>query len=238
MGDRIALRDPEGFMPATLKLTHIWRPNKMREAQAVYGTDSSSHPGVRYLMEQVGEVYLGGEVEGVQLPAHHDFENLWDTPQELRHLFHKMGWRRIVAFHTSNPLHRLHRELILQLAKEHRCHILLHPAVGETKPGDLHYYARVHCYKALRRRFPHDMAALSLLPLAMRMAGPREALWHAIINRNFGCTHFIVGPHHASPPRSTATVPITTANTRPRITSSDLPRISASRSWPCPSITM
>jgi sulfate adenylyltransferase len=115
-----------------------------------------------------------------------------------------MGWRRIIAFHSSNPMHRLHRDMILQLAKDHQAHVLLHPAVGMTKPGDLHYYARVHCYKAVRARFPHELAQLSLLPLAMRMAGPREALWHALVNRNYGCTHFIVGPDHASPPRNGA----------------------------------
>jgi sulfate adenylyltransferase len=97
-------------------------------------------------------------------------------------------------------MHKLHRRLIIDAAKQHQAHILIHPAVGETKPGDLHHYARVHCYKALQRHLPHELTALSLLPLAMRMAGPREALWHAIINRNFGCSHFLVGPDHASPP--------------------------------------
>jgi sulfate adenylyltransferase len=201
-GQQIALRDPEGFMPAVMTVTDIWRPGKQAEAQAVFGTRSGSHPGVRHLLEQEGPVYLGGRVEGIQLPAHHDFESLWDTPEELKHLFRKMGWRRVLAVHSSNPMHRLEREVILQIAKDQQAHILLHPAVGVTKPGDLHYYARVHCYKALRRRFPHDMAALSLLPLAMRMAGPKEALWHAIVNRNFGATHFMVGPDHASPPAS------------------------------------
>ena len=105
-------------------------------------------------------------------------------------------------FAASMPRHRLHREIILSTAKQHGTHILLHPAVGITKPGDLHYYARVHCYKAIQKHFPHNLAALSLLPLAMRMAGPREALWHAIVNQNFGATHFMVGPDHASPPDS------------------------------------
>lgn len=200
IGQKIALRDPEGFMPAVLTLTDIWMPDKEREVEAVFGTASREHPGVRCVLEQEQPVYLGGTVEGIQLPAHHEFENLWDTPEELRHLFRKMGWRRVVAFHSSNPMHRLHRQLILEVAKRHQAHILLHPAVGVTKPGDLHYYSRVHCYQALRKHFPHELAALSLLPLAMRMAGPREALWHAIINRNYSCTHFIVGPDHASPP--------------------------------------
>ncbi|MCP4043034.1 MAG: adenylyltransferase, partial [Gammaproteobacteria bacterium] len=204
-GQKIALRDPEGFMPAVLTVEESWQPDKKREAQAVYGTDAASHPGVRHLYDEVKETYITGTLEGIQQPNHYDFETLWDTPEEMRGLFEKMGWRRIVAFHTSNPMHRLHREMILSVVREKEAHVLLHPTVGVTKPGDLHYYARVHCYKAIRHHFPHNLAALSLLPLAMRMAGPREALWHAIVNQNFGCTHFIVGPDHASPPSASLT---------------------------------
>jgi sulfate adenylyltransferase len=111
-----------------------------------------------------------------------------------------LGWRRVVAFQTSKPMHRLQREITIKTAKALQAHILLHPTVGMTKPGDLHYYARVHCYQAIRRHFPHNLATLSLLPLAMRMAGPREALWHAIVHQNYGCSHMIVGPKHAAPP--------------------------------------
>ena len=199
-GSYIALRDAEGFMPAVLKVNEIWQPDKKHEAEAVYGTLSDQHPGVRYLYEQVQNTYISGTVEGTQLPVHYEFQNLWDTPEELRSLFLKMGWRKVLAFQTSKPMHRLQRDIILQAAKEIGGHILLHPTVGMTKPGDLHYYARVHCYQAIRRHFPHNLAALSLLPLAMRMAGPREALWHAIVHQNFGCSHMIVGPKHAYPP--------------------------------------
>jgi sulfate adenylyltransferase len=198
-GDRIALRDREGFMPAVLKLTQIWRPDIEREAEAVYGTGSPEHPGVAYLQQQGGEYYLGGLVEGLQLPIHYDFESLWDTPRELRDRFRKLGWRRILGFHCSAPLHRLQRELILGVAKAEQCHILLHPAVGDARPGDPRYYARVHAYQAVGRRFPHELATLALLPLASRRAGPREALWHAILQQNYGCTHLILGPDHASP---------------------------------------
>jgi sulfate adenylyltransferase len=201
-GRQVALRDAEGFMPAVLTVTQVWEVEKGREAQHVYGTHRAEHPGVRYLYERVKSHYVGGTLEGLGTPAHHEFENLWDTPEELRHLFRKMGWRRVIAFHTTDAMHKLHRRLILDAAKKHQAHILVHPAVGETKPGDLHHYARVHCYKAIEKHLPHEMTALSLLPLAMRMAGPREALWHAIVNRNFGCTHFIIGPDHASPPKS------------------------------------
>lgn len=199
-GTTVALRDAEGFMPAVLTVREIWQPDKKREAEAVYGTTSDQHPGVRYLYEQVQDIYISGTLEGIQLPVHYDFESLWDTPEELRALFNKMGWRRVVAFQTSKPMHRLQHDITLQAAKEIGGHILLHPTVGMTKPGDLQYYARVHCYQAIRRHFPHDLAALSLLPLAMRMAGPREALWHAIVHQNYGCSHMIVGPKHAYPP--------------------------------------
>ena len=199
-GTKIALRDQEGFMPAVLTVSEIWRPDKRVEANKVYGTADDSHPGVRYLMNGVNPVYVGGRIEGVQAPSHHDFENLWDSPAEMRALFAKNGWRRVVAFQTSKPMHRLQREITLKIAKELQAHILLHPTVGMTKPGDLHYYARVHCYQAIRRYFPNNLALLSLLPLAMRMAGPREALWHAVVHQNYGCSHMIVGPKHAAPP--------------------------------------
>lgn len=199
-GSKLALRDAEGFMLAVLHVESMWQPDKKREAEAVYGTASDVHPGVRHLYEQTHQVYVGGKVEGIQLPAHYDFETLRDTPEELRHLFTKLGWRRVVAFHTSKPMHRLHREITLNAAKEAQANILLHPVVGMTKPGDLHDFARVHCYQAIRRHYPHNLAMLSLLPLAVRMAGPREALLNAIIRQNYGCTHFIVGPEHAAPP--------------------------------------
>ena len=200
VGQKIALRDNEGFMPAVLTVTEVWQADKRREAEKVYGTTDARHPGVRYLNDQVRDTYVGGSIDGVQSPSHYDFESLWDTPDELRHLFNKMGWRRVVAFQTSKPMHRLHRDITLQAAKDIQGHLLLHPTVGMTKPGDLRYYARVHCYQAIRQHYPHNLAALSLLPLAMRMAGPREALWHALVHQNFGCSHLIVGPNHASPP--------------------------------------
>ncbi len=202
IGEKIALRDGEGFMPAVMTVEDIWTVDKNREAECIYGTTSSEHPGVQYLYEQVKEVYIGGRVEGIELSVHHDFENLWDSPRELRHLFKKMGWRRVVAFQSSKPIHRVQRDIILQAAKDIQGHVLLHPAVGMTKPGDMQYYARVHCYQAVQKYFPHNLSMLSLLPLAMRMAGPREALWHVLIHQNFGCSHMIIGPKHANPPLS------------------------------------
>jgi sulfate adenylyltransferase len=199
-GQQLALCDGEGFMLAALTVEDKWQPDRQREAAEVYGTTSTTHPGVRYLLEQTQDTYIGGSVTGVQLPIHYDYETLRDTPQELRHLFLKMGWKNVVSFHTCKPMHRLHREITLQAAKEAEANILLHPSVGMTKPGDLHYYARVRCYQAIRKHYPHHMAVLSLLPSAVRMAGPREVLLNAIIRQNYGCSHMIVGPEHASPP--------------------------------------
>lgn len=198
--NKLALRDSEGFMLAVMTVDEVWRADKRREAEAVYGTTSESHAGVRYLYEEMHDTYAGGTVEGIQLPAHYDFETLRHTPEELRQLFDKLGWHRIVAFNTSKPMHRLHRDITLRAAKEVQANILLHPAIGMTKPGDLHYYARVHCYQAIRHYYPPKLAMLSLLPIAVRMAGPREALWNAIVRQNYGCSHMIVGPEHAAPP--------------------------------------
>lgn len=200
VGDRLALRDSEGFMLAVLTATDIWTPERDREAELVYATGDTSHPGVAYLKEQVQPVYVGGTIEGTELPTHYEYEDLRHTPEDLRHLFHKLGWRKVVGFHTTRPMHRLAREITLAAAKRSEAHILLHPIVGIGSPRDLSRFARVKCYQALQKHYPHGLTTLSLLPLATRMAGPREAVWHAIIRRNYGCTHFIVGPDHASPP--------------------------------------
>jgi sulfate adenylyltransferase len=199
-GDRLALRDSEGFMLAVLTVSDIWSPDRDRESECVYATGDTAHPGVAYLKEQTQPVYVGGTVEGIELPTHYDFEDLRHTPQDLRRLFQKLGWRRVVGFHTTRPMHRLAREVTLTAAKRSEAHILLHPVVGIGQPRDLSRFARVKCYQALQKYYPHGLTALSLLPLATRMAGPREAVWHAIIRRNYGCTHFIVGSDHASPP--------------------------------------
>ena len=199
-GGRLALRDSEGFMLAVLTVNDIWSPDRDRESECVYATGDRAHPGVAYLKEQTQPVYVGGTVEGIELPTHYDFEDLRHTPQDLRRLFQKLGWRKVVGYHTTRPMHRLAREITLTAAKRSEAHILLHPVVGIGQPRDLGRFARVKCYQALQGYYPHGLTALSLLPLATRMAGPREAVWHAIIRRNYGCTHFIVGSDHASPP--------------------------------------
>ena len=198
-GARIALRDQEGLALAVLDVSTIWEPDKRAEAQRVFGTTSDRHPGVRFLYERTGEVYVGGQVSGIQLPTHYDYQALRHSPEELGRLFDKLGWRRIIAFHTNSPMHRLERELTIAAARDARAHLLLHPAVGLTMHRALSYFARVKCYQAILRHYPQHLAALSLLPLATRGAGPREALWHAIIRRNYGCTDFIVERGHANP---------------------------------------
>ena len=198
-GDKIALRDPEGFMPAVLDVAEIWQSDLEKEAYAVFGTESPEHPGVRYFLENHHSVYLSGEVTGVELPLHFDFEMLRDTPAELRQHFHRLGWKDVLAFTTSEPMHRLQRQLTLDIAREHELNILVHPLVGEDQLGDMNRFARVRGYREIVRKYPHQIGMLSLLPLSRRSAGPREALWHMMINQNYGCSHMIVGPQYASP---------------------------------------
>lgn len=198
-GQDIALRDQEGVILATMTVTDKWVPNKSREAELVFGADDKAHPAVNYLHHKAGKVYLGGPVTGIQQPVHYDFKSRRDTPNELRAFFRKMGWTRIVAFQTRNPLHRAHQELTFRAAREAQANLLIHPVVGMTKPGDVDHFTRVRCYEAVLDKYPSSTTHLSLLNLAMRMGGPREALWHAIIRKNHGLTHFIVGRDHAGP---------------------------------------
>ncbi|MEO0624334.1 MAG: bifunctional sulfate adenylyltransferase/adenylylsulfate kinase [Pseudomonadota bacterium] len=203
-GQDVALRDPEGVILAILSVTDKWVPNKAREAEKVFGADDMKHPAVAYLHRQAGNVYLGGAVTGIQPPTHYDFKSRRDTPNELRAYFRKLGWRRVVAFQTRNPLHRAHQELTFRAAKEAQANLVIHPVVGMTKPGDIDHFTRVRCYEAVLDKYPAATTHLSLLNLAMRMAGPREAVWHAIIRKNHGCTHFIVGRDHAGPGKNSA----------------------------------
>ncbi|MEL6169104.1 MAG: bifunctional sulfate adenylyltransferase/adenylylsulfate kinase [Pseudomonadota bacterium] len=203
-GQDIALRDQEGVILAILSVTDKWSPDKSKEAEKVFGADDSAHPAVNYLHNHAGPVYLGGPITGIQQPVHYDFKARRDTPNELRAYFRKLGWRRIVAFQTRNPLHRAHQELTFRAAKEAAANLLIHPVVGMTKPGDIDHFTRVRCYEAVLDQYPAATTSMSLLNLAMRMAGPREAVWHGLIRRNHGCTHFIVGRDHAGPGKNSA----------------------------------
>ena len=198
-GDTIALRDLEGMLVATLEVGEIWEPDKAREAANVYGTENTAHPGVDFLINRVHPVYVSGRLHGIQPATHYDFKQLRSSPSAVRGRFDKLGWHKVVAFQTRNPMHRAHQELTFRAARDQEAKLLIHPVVGLTKPGDVDHYTRVRCYEHLLRHYPEHTTMLSLLNLAMRMAGPREAVWHGIIRKNFGCTHFIVGSDHAGP---------------------------------------
>lgn len=198
-GDRIALRHPEGMVLALLTVEELWTPDLGWEAEHVFGTDDDAHPGVFHLRHQTHPVYIGGALEGVELPPHHTYKPWRHMPAELRGQFKKLGWKRVVGFQTRNPMHKAHVELTKRAAAKAEANLLLHPVVGRTSPGDLDYFVRVRCYQEVLKHYPEQTTMLSLLPLAMRMAGPREALWHAIIRKNYGCSHLIVGRDHAGP---------------------------------------
>src|ERR1700679_1547152 len=200
---KIALRDPEGVMLAALHVEDVWQPDRQAEAKAVFGSTSAAHPGADYAINTSNPWYVGGRVEGIQDPAHYDFRPLRFTPAERGAEFARLGWRRIVAFQTRNPMHRAHGELTFRGGKQGEANLLIQPVVGMTQPGDVDYYTRVRCYQLLLPKYPQGTAKLSLLPLAMRMGGPREAIWHALIRKNHGCTHFIVGRDHAGPGKDT-----------------------------------
>lgn len=204
------LKSPEGDLLATMEVQDVWQPDKNFEAQNVYGRhdetlkpDLKQHPGVDYLLNQTQPFYVGGTVTKVCMPNHYDFADLRKTPAQLKDYFKENGINKIVAFQTRNPMHRAHQELTFRAAKQIEGHLLLHPVVGLTKPGDVDHFTRVRCYKKLLPYYPEGTVTLSLLPLSMRMAGPREALWHSIIRKNHGCTHFIVGRDHAGPGKDT-----------------------------------
>ena len=200
-GTEIALRDAEGVILAVMTVSDKWVPNKANEAAKVFGhgADDMAHPAIAYLHNVAGPVYLGGPIKGLQAPVHYDFKARRDSPNELRAYFRKLGWEKIVAFQTRNPLHRAHQELTFRAAKEAQANLLIHPVVGMTKPGDVDHFTRVRCYEAVLDKYPQSTTTMSLLNLAMRMAGPREAVWHGLIRRNHGVTHFIVGRDHAGP---------------------------------------
>ncbi len=198
-GDVLELRDEDKTLLAYLHVSDIWSPNKDIEAEKVYGTLDTAHPGVFYLFEETKNYYVGGKIEKIRLPFHADFSDLRKTPEEMKAYFKEQGIEKIVAFQTRNPMHRAHMEITKRASLQENAHLLIQPIVGETKPGDIDPYVRVRCYRKILSQYPEGSVTMSVLPLAMRMAGPKEALWHALIRKNFGCTHFIVGRDHAGP---------------------------------------
>ncbi len=197
--DKIFLRSKEGFIIAKMNIESIWRPNLKKEAKLVYKTEDTLHPAVNFLFFSSNKIYLGGKIEKIRMPTHYDFIKYRKGPKEVKSIFKKMGWTKVIAFQTRNPLHKAHVEMTLQAMKSIDANLLLHPAIGITKPGDINHFTRVRCYEYVIKKYPDDSVFLALLPLAMRMGGPREALLHAVIRKNFGCSHFIIGRDHAGP---------------------------------------
>ncbi len=200
IGERVGLNDQEGFLLAVLTVEDIWQPDKRKEATSVYGTDDpDEHAGVMQLYERIGSHYIGGRLEGVSLPIHYDFQHLRLSPSETVRIFTMNGWRRILGFHTNEYLHCAHREMVITAAREAGAAIFLQPVADLSHPGNLDYYTQIRCYQAFTDKFPANMIQLGLTPFASRKAGPKEALWQAIIRKNFGCSHFMVAEDHADP---------------------------------------
>ncbi|HVQ40063.1 MAG TPA: sulfate adenylyltransferase, partial [Pyrinomonadaceae bacterium] len=195
----IALRSSKNDLLAILTVEEIYEWDVAETSRKVAGTEDSSHPLVAE-MQSWGKLNISGRLQVLQLPRYHDFQDLRLTPAEVRARLEGMGCSNVVAFQTRNPLHRAHEELTRRAMDQVNGVLLLHPAVGMTKPGDIDHFTRVRTYKILAERYyERDRILLSLLPLAMRLAGPREALWHALIRRNYGANHLIVGRDHAGP---------------------------------------
>jgi len=199
VGQSVTLRDPEGFLLGIMHIEDIWPLDHRKEASRVYGTTDRAHQGVNYLFNNAGYHYVGGKLEVLSQPLHSDFKQLRMSPQEVRSIYNKLGWQRVVGFQTRNPIQRLHFEMTIRAMRQAKTNLLLLPITGMTKPGDFDHYTRVRCYRAVTRHYPPDSFVLNLLPLSMRLAGPRDALLHMIIAKNYGCTHLIVGRDHASP---------------------------------------
>ena len=200
-GQSVTLRDPEGFLLAIMEIEDIWPVEVEKEALQVFGTSDQVHPGVQQLYKNSGNFYIGGSIEVLSLPLHFDFKQLRLTPIEVRNIYKRMGWKRIVGFQTAQPVHRPQYELIIKAMQQAKANLLLLPIAGMTKPGDFDHYTRVRCYREVTRHYPPDSFILNLLPFTMHMAGPREALLQTIISKNYGCTHFIIGHNHAGPGR-------------------------------------
>ncbi|MBD3402620.1 bifunctional sulfate adenylyltransferase/adenylylsulfate kinase [candidate division GN15 bacterium] len=195
----ISLRDAEGVMLAALHVEDVWEPDLTGDAKKIFGTSSSDHPGAAAFIDTTRPWFVGGRVEGVQMPTHYDFPSLRHTPQEMREDFAQLGWRRMVAYPSDRIMHRAEQEFTYQASMEAKANLFLHPIVGTADAGDKDYYARIRCYREMEKFYPPLTTRLSLLTAPIRQAGPREALWHALINKNYGCTHMIVDPGLTNP---------------------------------------
>ncbi len=198
-GEQITLSDSRNNTIAIMQIEEVYHYDLQRESRLVLGTTDPRHPLISE-MAQWGKVYVSGELKIIDLPRYYDFTDLRRTPSQVRATLENMGNANVVAFQTRNPMHRIHEELTKRAADDVNGSLLIHPVVGMTKPGDVDHYTRVRVYRALvENYYDPNRTLLSLLPLAMRVAGPREALWHAIIRRNYGANYFIIGRDHAGP---------------------------------------
>ena len=196
--DWVTLRDVHNQIMAVMRIEEIYRFNWEDEAEKVYGTLDLKHPLVSEMVGW-GDVCISGELKVLNLPVYDDFVDLRQTPEQTRQKLEDIGHANVVAFQTRNPMHRVHEELTKRASQQIKGSLLIHPVVGMTKPGDVDHFTRVRIYRNLKENYYGKDTLLSLLPLAMRMAGPREAVWHAIIRRNYGANYFIVGRDHAGP---------------------------------------
>ena len=197
-GEWITLRDSRNYIIAVMRIEEVFRWDPTREAQLVLGSTDHRHPLVSE-MDQWEDLCISGELKVINLPIYYDFADIRKSPREVREILKKIGNPDVTAFQTRNPMHRVHEDLTKRALDRVGGSLLIHPVVGLTKPGDVDHFTRVRVYKALVENYYEENTVLSLLPLAMRMAGPREGLWHAIIRRNYGANHFIVGRDHAGP---------------------------------------
>jgi sulfate adenylyltransferase len=198
-GQSVALRDQEGFLLAVMDIEDLWPVDKAKEAQLLYGTTNRGHSGVNSLITKKVDYYVGGRLHVLSLPIHCDSKQLRCTPAEIRLTFQKLKWQRVVGFQTRNPIHRAQLEMTVRAMRKANANLLILPIQPIAKPDDFDHYTRIRCYKAITDHYPPDSFLLNLLPLWTRFAGPREALLHVIIAKNFGCTHFVIGRQHADP---------------------------------------
>ncbi|MFO8112893.1 MAG: bifunctional sulfate adenylyltransferase/adenylylsulfate kinase [Desulfosalsimonadaceae bacterium] len=199
VGQSVALRDGEGFLLAVMHVSDIWPVDREKEADRIFETRDLTHPGVHYLYKKSGDYYIGGAIEVVNLPIHFDFKPIRLTPAEVRAGYRKLDWQRIVGFQTRNPIYRPQFEMTIKAMRSAKANLLLMSVVGMTKKDDFDHFIRVRCNRKVARHYPPDSSMMTLLPLAVRLSGPRDAVFDAIIAKNYGCNHFIVGHDHASP---------------------------------------
>lgn len=201
-GSRLALRDPEGVMLAVITVTELWQPDRTAEAKALFNSADPAHPEVARLLKRQGQFAISGELEGLSLPSHHDYPALHITPKELREFFAQHGWHRVIAFQTRQPLHRAQYDLLLRSAATYETKLLIHPVIGDIEPNHPDYFTLMRCYQAVMPHFPATQATLSLLSLYPRSSGLREIFLRGIVQRNYGCSHFIIDDEHTKNERS------------------------------------